>query len=97
MNVLVRNTRGEKGTRRRAGSFRDRHSAAPAASTADSPAETATHGAEPAPRDDATPARRRQHGPVEDNALYSCHCGFVFEAAVSTTVACPHCGDGQAW
>jgi hypothetical protein len=41
--------------------------------------------------------RRRDQGPLQDRALYNCHCGFIFEAAVSTSVGCPHCGDGQAW
>jgi hypothetical protein len=29
--------------------------------------------------------------------MYTCHCGFVFEAPVSTSVGCPHCGGTQAW
>ena len=29
--------------------------------------------------------------------MYSCECGFVFEAQVSTSVDCPHCGNQQAW
>lgn len=33
----------------------------------------------------------------EDAALYSCSCGFVFKAAVTTSVGCPHCGCAQAW
>jgi hypothetical protein len=36
-------------------------------------------------------------GPAQDSAVYNCHCGMVFEAAVSTTIACPHCGDSQGW
>ena len=39
---------------------------------------------------------RRSGGPV-DHASYTCGCGYVFDAAVSTSVACPHCGAGQAW
>ena len=39
---------------------------------------------------------RRSGGPV-DEATYSCACGMVFEARVSTSVSCPHCGAGQAW
>lgn len=39
---------------------------------------------------------REAGGPI-DNASYSCACGMVFAAAVSTTVSCPHCGAGQAW
>jgi rubrerythrin len=33
----------------------------------------------------------------QDQATYACRCGYVFEAAVSTSVGCPHCGDAQAW
>jgi hypothetical protein len=39
----------------------------------------------------------RNGGPSEDTALYNCHCGFVFEAPVLTSVDCPHCGYGQVW
>jgi hypothetical protein len=39
---------------------------------------------------------RRSGGPI-DNAQYRCSCGMVFDAAVSTSVACPNCGTGQAW
>lgn len=35
-------------------------------------------------------------GPV-DNASYTCQCGYMFSAAVSTSVTCPHCGAAQAW
>jgi hypothetical protein len=42
-------------------------------------------------------SRRREAGPPQDTAMYTCHCGFVFKAAVSTSVDCPHCGDTQAW
>jgi hypothetical protein len=41
--------------------------------------------------------RARESGGPIDNAHYSCGCGLVFEAAVSTTVQCPHCGVEQAW
>jgi hypothetical protein len=33
----------------------------------------------------------------QDRATYSCGCGMVFDDDVSTSVACPHCGDTQAW
>ena len=33
----------------------------------------------------------------EDAALYSCSCGYIFKAAVTTSVGCPHCGTDQAW
>ncbi len=39
---------------------------------------------------------REAGGPV-DLASYVCGCGLLFSAAVSTTVACPHCGTDQAW
>ncbi len=41
--------------------------------------------------------RRREAGAPQDQAVYSCGCGFVFEAQVSTSVDCPHCGGQQAW
>lgn len=40
---------------------------------------------------------RRVPPAPQDRALYSCGCGFVFAQEVSTSVACPHCGDTQAW
>jgi hypothetical protein len=49
-----------------------------------------------APRDEATRRVREAGGPV-DQGFYSCSCGLMFEAPVSTTVSCPHCGDSQAW
>jgi hypothetical protein len=47
----------------------------------------------------AQPVHRslRQGGASEDRALYSCGCGCAFDAPVSTSVDCPHCGDRQAW
>ena len=41
--------------------------------------------------------RRRQASAPQDQAMYTCECGFVFEAQVSTSVGCPHCGGPQAW
>jgi hypothetical protein len=45
------------------------------------------------------PAERRMRdaGGPDDRACYSCGCGFVFVAPVSTSVQCPHCDAGQAW
>jgi hypothetical protein len=48
------------------------------------------------PRDIAVERVRAAGGPL-DEASYACECGFLFAAPVSTTVACPHCGAGQAW
>ena len=46
---------------------------------------------------DPAVARVREAGGPIDHASYSCQCGYVFYAPVSTTVSCPHCGVGQAW
>ncbi|HEV3128973.1 MAG TPA: hypothetical protein VGY32_08315 [Solirubrobacteraceae bacterium] len=53
--------------------------------------------ARPADRHPAAPEGRRSGGPSQDRALYACGCGYAFNAAVSTSVACPHCGRTQAW
>ena len=39
---------------------------------------------------------REAGGPV-DRASYSCECGYIFAARVTTSVCCPVCGAGQAW
>jgi predicted Zn-ribbon and HTH transcriptional regulator len=46
-----------------------------------------------------TPGRERNKraNVSEDAALYSCQCGYVFKAEVTTSVGCPHCGSAQAW
>lgn len=41
--------------------------------------------------------RLRASGGPNDRAQYACGCGFVWEADVSASVACPHCGAAQAW
>ncbi|TMK23982.1 MAG: hypothetical protein E6G62_09595 [Actinobacteria bacterium] len=46
--------------------------------------------------DTATQRVRDAGGPI-DRASYTCECGLLFQARVSTTVMCPHCGAGQAW
>ena len=61
------------------------------------PAQVAVAPQEGVPARDPAVARAREAGGPIDNASYSCSCGCVFSAAVSTTVACPHCGVGQAW
>ena len=49
--------------------------------------------------EESTPVRRRRReaGGLQDEAVYTCECGFVFHAPVSTSVGCPHCGGAQAW
>jgi hypothetical protein len=51
---------------------------------------------DPAMFDPAVARVREAGGPV-DRACYTCHCGYLFVARVSTTVTCPHCGSRQAW
>jgi hypothetical protein len=70
----------------------------------EAPDERSEAEAEPAPpqrrafaRDLADERRMRASGGPTDTAQYTCACGYVFRAAVSTSVACPHCGAGQAW
>ena len=41
--------------------------------------------------------RNKRANVSEDAATYSCSCGYVFKAAVTTSVGCPHCGSAQAW
>jgi len=42
-------------------------------------------------------ARAREAGGPIDLASYTCACGYLFRAPVSTSVTCPHCGGEQAW
>lgn len=46
---------------------------------------------------DIAAQRVRAAGGPTDLAYYSCQCGYLFTAAVSTSVGCPHCGTTQAW
>lgn len=41
--------------------------------------------------------RTREEGGPLDRAHYTCACGYAFDAPVSTSVSCPHCGSAQAW
>jgi hypothetical protein len=51
-----------------------------------------------AAEDDLFDERRlRASGGPSDRAQYACGCGFVWEADVSASVSCPHCGAAQAW
>ena len=51
----------------------------------------------PEPAEHREEQRARESGGPIDNASYSCDCGLVFDAPVSTSVHCPHCGTTQAW
>ena len=60
--------------------------------------ETSVELSLPKPPQQTPPqARERAAGGPQDLAAYCCSCGYVFEAAVTTTVGCPNCGDTQAW
>lgn len=63
---------------------------APAPPVAESPSEPG--------EDDLFDERRlRASGGPNDRAQYTCGCGYVWEADVSASVSCPHCGASQAW
>jgi len=49
---------------------------------------------EPTHRDER---RMRAAGGPDDRACYSCGCGYLFEAEVTMSVSCPHCGTDPAW
>ncbi len=97
MNVLVRAKRVETIRRRREG-FRG-----------GSPEQASAPEAPARPQKVRPPAAvaaadvRRERGTcsgkplTNDAATYHCQCGYVFEAPVSTSVGCPHCGGTQAW
>jgi hypothetical protein len=55
------------------------------------------HAANPTSPTDPAVQRVRHAGGPTDRASYTCQCGYMFLAPVSTTVACPHCRAPQAW
>jgi hypothetical protein len=59
--------------------------------------EATARSSAPAPQSDVVSHERRHSGPSEDRALYTCECGYAFEALVTTSVGCPHCTRTQAW
>jgi hypothetical protein len=70
----------------------------PAADVAPAPPAPAPAAAPEQPVDEHLAERRHRDAVTpEDTALYGCSCGFQFQAPVSTSVSCPHCGTGQAW
>ena len=87
MQMRVRSNRQKSEPRSRPGGVLRR----PHVSPAPAPAQ-------PEPEADLTDERRmRESGGPDDRAMYTCSCGYVFEADVTTSVTCPHCGTGQAW
>jgi hypothetical protein len=57
----------------------------------------AGHGGTERPSQVPASRERRHGGPSQDRALYTCECGYAFEALVTTSVGCPHCARTQAW
>ena len=52
----------------------------------------------PCPAEHVADQQRERAVPgPEDRALFSCRCGSVFQAPVTASVTCPHCGEPQAW
>ncbi len=41
--------------------------------------------------------RLRDAGGPDDRAVFTCGCGYLFEARVTASVGCPRCGEHQAW
>jgi hypothetical protein len=41
--------------------------------------------------------RARRGSGIEDQALYSCECGFAWKGEVTASPCCAHCGTPQAW
>jgi len=41
--------------------------------------------------------RLRDAGGPDDRAVFTCGCGYLFEAPVTASVGCPRCGEHQAW
>lgn len=68
-----------------------------ARTAAEPPAPEAEHDEEVVPGDHVDERRHRAAVAPEDHALYRCQCGYQFEASVSASVCCPHCGCPQAW
>jgi hypothetical protein len=58
-----------------------------------------SRGSSSRPQGTASPGRERNKraNVSQDAATYSCSCGYIFKAAVTTSVGCPHCGSSQAW
>ena len=70
---------------------------APATEVAEPEAESELVAADGLEDDLSDERRLRASGGPNDRAQYTCGCGFVWEADVSASVACPHCGTSQAW
>jgi hypothetical protein len=85
--MRVRSNRNQSEARPRVGLLRRPHGSPRPAQPSDDPVD----------EDLVDERRMRESGGPDDRAMYTCSCGYVFEADVTTSVTCPHCGTGQAW
>jgi hypothetical protein len=85
MQMRVRPNRNQSESRPRGGGLLRRPHVSPAPATPEQDAELTDE------------RRMRESGGPDDRAMYTCSCGYVFEADVTTSVTCPHCGTAQAW
>jgi rubrerythrin len=76
---------------------RARHEAPAAHALETQPVREVTFVAHKGSQSDPAAQRVREAGGPIDQASYTCMCGYVFLAPVSTTVQCPHCSAAQAW
>jgi hypothetical protein len=99
LNLLTERSRRRRASERRVSGPQTRKRTDAPAATRHATAPDHAGGAGHAPGREPDPAvqRVREAGGPVDQARYTCFCGYVFEAQVSTTVACPHCGNEQAW
>jgi hypothetical protein len=101
LKSLTMRVRPQRPTDRRPLNERRRHlfgrsAETPAATAPEAQPEADAQGSAPDPDLQAERRHRASVAP-EDHAHYVCSCGFQFQASVSTSVACPHCGMSQAW
>ena len=61
------------------------------------PARRRREAESPARRPNGPENREMRTGGPQDKALYVCRCGSAFQAVVTASVRCPHCGETQAW
>ena len=98
MTVLARSKSGASLRRRHPDERPGRAAEPPQPAPGAGPADATTVASDPPAATAAIVVRRRHQATApQDQALYTCDCGFVFEAQVSTSVGCPHCGGAQAW
>jgi hypothetical protein len=96
--MRVRARQQDTGSHRRGGKLLGK-ARSPRREEGDAPPADEPEGPLPEPPSDelADEWRLRAAGGPADRAQYACVCGYVFQADVSTSVACPNCGAAQAW